>query len=427
MRNAALEEGGPAFKLWPCLPVRFRMPHHFDTIVIGLGAVGSATLYQLARRGAQVLGLDQYEPPHSLGSSHGQTRITRLAVGEGDEYVPLVRRSHEIWRELEAATGQSIYTRTHGLVLGPRDGAPLHQGRRLDFVHNTIDIARRHGIDHEVLDHADLRRRYPQFQLHDHEFAYWERDAGFVRPEAAIGAQLQQAQVRGATVQTGVRVTGLAREGGHLRVDTPQGSYRAAQVVLAGGPWLPGLLGQELQHAWAPQLAVYRQVMFWFDVGAAAPSFEPGAFPVFIWTFREGPDDSIYGFPIAEAGSSAFKIATAQYLEATTPDTVERAVAAGEKDRMRRHHVLPRFQAPGAHCTDARACLYTVTPDHGFVVDRLPGWPGVHVASACSGHGFKHSAAVGEALAQQVLDLPERLDLRPFGHALHGLATADTA
>ena len=145
------------------------MPHdHFDTIVIGLGAVGSATLYQLARRGAKVLGLDQYAPPHSLGSSHGQTRITRLAVGEGDEYVPLVRRSHEIWRELEAATGQSIYTRTHGLVLGPRDGAPVHQGRSHDFVHSTIDIARRHGIDHEVLDHADLRRRYPQFQLNDH-------------------------------------------------------------------------------------------------------------------------------------------------------------------------------------------------------------------------------------------------------------------
>ena len=422
MRNAALEEGGPAFKLWPCLPVRLRMPQHFDTIAIGLGAVGSATLYQLARRGAKVLGLDQYAPPHSLGSSHGQTRITRLAVGEGDEYVPLVRRSHEIWRELEAATGQSIYTRTHGLVLGPRDGAPVHQGRRHDFVHSTIDIARRHGIDHEVLDHADLRRRYPQFQLHDHEFAYWERDAGFVRPEAAINVQLQQAQVHGATVQTGVRVTGLAREGGHLRVDTTQGAYRAEQVVLAAGPWLPGLLGQALQHAWAPKLAVYRQVMFWFDVGAAAPSFEPAAFPVFIWTFRDGLDDSIYGFPIAEAGTSAFKIATAQYLETTSPDTVDRTVADAEKDSMLQRHVLPRFQAPGAHCTDARACLYTVTPDHGFVIDQLPGWPGVHVASACSGHGFKHSAAVGEALAQQVLDLPERLDLRPFGHAVRSLA-----
>ncbi len=400
------------------------MPH-FDTIVIGLGAVGAATLYQLARRGANVLGLDQFQPPHSLGSSHGQTRITRLAVGEGDEYVPLVRRSHEIWRELEAATGEAIYTQTNGLVLGPRNGAAVREGKRDDFVRRTIAIAQRHGIDHEVLDTSDLRRRYPQFQLHDDEFAYWERDAGFVRPEAAISAQLQQAQMHGATVQTQVRVTGLERQGDHLRVQTTQGTYSAGQVVLAAGPWLPGLLGQELQHAWAPKLSVYRQVMFWFDVGAATPSFEPGAFPVFIWTFRDGPDDSIYGFPVADAGAPAFKVATAQYLQTTTPDTVDRAVADAEKDGMLHRHVLRRFHAPGARCTDARACLYTVTPDHGFVVDRLSGWPGVHVASACSGHGFKHSAAVGEALAQQVLDLPGRLDLRPFGHAVRGLVAAE--
>ncbi|RZJ57552.1 MAG: FAD-dependent oxidoreductase, partial [Acidovorax sp.] len=113
------------------------MPH-YDAIVVGLGAVGSATLYQLARRGARVLGLDQFAPPHTLGSSHGQTRITRLAVGEGDQYVPLVRRSHEIWAELEAATGQSIYTRTHGLVLGPRDGATARAGKPDDFVRRTI-------------------------------------------------------------------------------------------------------------------------------------------------------------------------------------------------------------------------------------------------------------------------------------------------
>jgi sarcosine oxidase len=228
-------------------------------------------------------------------------------------------------------------------------------------------------------------------------------------------------------VQTEVRVTGLVREGGHLRVETTRGNHCAGQVVLAAGSWLPGLLGQELQHAWASKLSVYRQVMFWFDVGAARPSFEPGAFPVFIWTFRDGPDDSIYGFPVADAVAPAFKVATAQYLETTTPDTVDRAVADAEKDSMLQRHLLPRFHAPGARCTDARACLYTVTPDHGFVVDRLSGWPGVHVASACSGHGFKHSAAVGEALAQQVLDLPGRLDLRPFGHALHGLAAAEAA
>lgn len=258
---------------------------HYDTIVVGLGAVGAATLYQLARRGARILGLDQFAPPHSLGSSHGQTRITRLAVGEGEQYVPLVRRSHEIWAELEAATSQSIYTRTHGLVLGSRDGAARRAGKHDDFVRQTIDIAQRHGVAHEVLDTADLQRRYPQFKLRSDEFAYWERDAGFVRPEVAIGAQLQVARAQGAQVRTRETVLSLDTKADSILLTTTGGSYRADQIVLAVGPWLPQMVqaGGVLQSApLGVQLGVYRQVMFWFDVGVDADMFAPARFPVFI-------------------------------------------------------------------------------------------------------------------------------------------------
>lgn len=390
---------------------------HYEAIVVGLGAMGAATLYQLARRGARVLGLDQFAPPHTLGSSHGQTRITRLAVGEGDAYVPLVRRSHEIWADLEAATGQSIYTRAHGLVLGPRDGIGRRAGHSDDdFVRRTIDIAQRHGIDHEVLDAADLRRRYPQFKLQGNEFAYWERDAGFVRPEVAIRAQLQQAQVQGAAVQLQETVQSLqALEGGGVAVITSRGRYHADQVVVAAGPWLPGLMQAGVaQSTVAQRFQVYRQVMCWFDVGASAPAFAPERFPVFIWTLDDGEGRSFYGFPAAGPGAPALKVATAQYQDTTTPGTIDRVVAPGEVDDMLRRYVEPHFHLSQARCSEAHACLYTATPDHGFVLDHLPGWPGVHVASPCSGHGFKHSAAIGEALALRVLGRPDTVDLSAF-------------
>jgi sarcosine oxidase len=399
---------------------------HFDAIVIGLGAMGAATLYQLAKRGARVLGLDQFSPPHTLGSSHGQTRITRLAVGEGDAYVPLVRRAHEIWAELEAASGQSIYTRTHGLVLGPRDAPAVRADNTGeiaddttgDFVRNTIAIAQRNNIAHEVLDTADLRRRYPQFKLRGDEFAYWERDAGFVRPEVAIGVQLQQAQVLGATAQLQETVTGLAQDSDTVLVTTSRGTYRADQVVLTAGPWLPQLLRDGAdQNVLAQHFNVYRQVMFWFDVGAATPSFAPEHFPVFIWTLGDEAGTGFYGFPAAGPGAPALKVATAQYQTTTTPAAVNREVAPGEVDAALARLLTPHFNVPQARCTEAHACLYTVTPDHGFVIDRLSGWQGVHVASPCSGHGFKHSAAIGEALALRVLGLPDVIDLAPFSAA----------
>lgn len=391
---------------------------HYDAIVIGLGAIGAATLYQLAKRGARVLGMDRFNPPHDQGSSHGESRITRLAIGEGDEYVPLVQRSHDIWRELEALTGRNIMTTTGGLVLAPRDRLAAHHGKA-DFVRRTIDCATRHGIAHEVLDAAEVRQRYPQFKLQGNELAYAERDSGFVRPEEAIAAQLQAARAFGAEIHTSETALGLQPlgNGERVQVDTALGSYSASQIVIAAGAWLPGFLGQSLQSTWHKDFQVYRQTMYWFDAKPVAADFSPGRFPIFIWMFGDEQEDYMYGFPGTDASQPTLKVATEQYETTTTPAELQREVRPEEVEAMYRSRVAGRFPQISGAIVKASACMYTVTPDRNFVIDTLDGAPNITVASACSGHGFKHSAGIGQALAEKVLGLASQFDLSAFGRS----------
>lgn len=391
---------------------------HYDAIVIGLGALGAATLYQLSQRGARVLGIDQFAPPHDRGSSHGDSRITRLAVGEGDEYVPLVHRSHAIWRELEARTDRTLMTTTGGLVLAPRDRVAAHHGKS-DFVRRTIACAERFDIAHEVLDAAGIRARYPQFHLQGDEIGYLERDAGFVRPEEAIAAQLAVARADGAQTRTGERVLSVepVGNGDTVRVRTETASFTADQVVVAAGAWLPEFLGRQARTDWQADFSVHRQVMHWFDTGtAAAADFAPGRFPIFIWMFGDAQEDYMYGFPASDASQPALKVATEQYVDATTPDALDRDVSAEETAAMYRDRVAGRFPQIKGHALKARACMYTVTPDRRFVIDALDGLPNVLIVSACSGHGFKHSAGLGDAIADRVLgrESAHGLDLRAF-------------
>jgi sarcosine oxidase len=388
---------------------------HHDAIVVGLGALGAATLHQLAQRGARVLGIDQFDPPHDLGSSHGDSRITRLAVGEGDEYVPFVQRSHAIWRELEARTGKPLMTTTGGLVLAPRDRVAEHHGKS-DFVRRTIACAERFGIAHEVLDAAGIRARFPQFHLQGDEIGYLEHEAGFVRPEGAIGAQLAVARSLGAQTRSGERVLAVepVGNGDTVRVRTDKASFTADRVVVSAGAWLPGFLGEHARADWQAHFSVHRQVMHWFDTGSAAADFAPGRFPIFIWMFGDGQEDYMYGFPSSDPAQPALKVATEQYVDATTPDTIERTVDPAETAAMYRERVAGRFPQIGGRALKARACMYTVTPDRRFVIDELDGLPGVLVVSACSGHGFKHSAGLGDAIADRVLGRSSTLDLSPL-------------
>jgi sarcosine oxidase len=393
----------PEFLRFPGIIAMMR----YDLIVVGLGATGAAAAFQAAKRGARVLGIDRYAPPHTLGSSHGESRITRLAIGEGTAYTPFAMRSHEIWRAIEAQTGAELLTQNGGLMLSSANTAATTHVP--GFFANTIGAAKRYGIAHEILDAAAIRRRFPQFAVTDEEIGYYEPAAGYLRPEACIRAELDLARRHGAEIRTAERVTGLQTSGKSVIVVTAKGTYAAEAAILAAGPWLPELAG----HKVARVFTVRRQVLFWFAPNGDGRDFCPQIFPVFIW---ELPDrtQGIYGFPAIAGPDGGVKIATEQYRSATTADSVVRTVAPGEAESMFATYVGPYFPTLGRRCLKAEVCLYTVTPDAGFVIDRLPDAPRLILASPCSGHGFKHSAAIGEALAEWVLEGKSRIDLAPF-------------
>jgi sarcosine oxidase len=378
----------------------------FDAAVLGLGSLGSAAAFQLARRGARVLGLDRFAPPHAMGSSHGQTRIIRQAIGEGVHLTPFARRSHELWRDIEQETGTQIFSACGLLVISSADKTSFTHVEK--FFANTVAAAQKHGIAHELLDAAAIRRRFPQFRVTDGEVGYYEPDAGFLRPEAGVAAQLDLARWHGAVLHADERAISFAPGVADVLVTTDKNTYLARQLVIAAGAWLPEFLDDRL----ARNFKVFRQQQFWFAPNDA--SFSPGRFPAFIWELR-GRKQGIYGFP--DIDGSGVKVATEQFEVATTASAAAREVDRAQCASMYELYVRPFLPQLSPRCTRASACLYTVTADFGFVIDRHPDSDRVFIASCCSGHGFKHSPALGEAVAELVLDGRSRMDLSPFSLA----------
>src|SRR5262245_32601841 len=269
------------------------MTDKFDTIVLGLGAVGSAAIYQLAKHGRRVLGIDRFSPPHSYGSSHGETRIIRQAIGEGEEYVPLVLRSYELLREIEGRVGQELLTITGGLTLESQNSRAVMHGRR-DFLDQAMSCAAKFGIRQEILGTAEIQKRFPQFRVAD-ERGYFEYETGYLRPELCVAAQLQLAKAQGATVHTGEKAISIAPQGNSgVRVQTDRSDYAAESLIVSAGAWI----SEFLPASYREYFKGYRQVMYWFDIQAELRStFLPGRFPIFIWIFGEGSEFGFYGFP----------------------------------------------------------------------------------------------------------------------------------
>ncbi len=364
----------------------------FHAIVVGLGAMGAATLVALARRGVRALGIDRFSPPHARGSSHGDTRITRLAIGEGAHYTPLAQRSHALWRELERETGSALLAQVGGLFISsPARTAVLHVP---GFFANTVAAAREHGIVHEILDAPAIRRRFPPFQVAADEYGYFEPDAGYLRPERCIAAELAVAEQCGATILRNEAVTGFDAADGGIAVATTGGHYAAARLVLTAGAWLPSLVDPEI----ARHFRVYRQRMIWLEIDGDSALFEPGACPVFIWELQQR-SQGIYGFPALDGPRGGVKIASEQFAAETTADAGEAPLSSAEVAAFHAELVAPFVRGVRARCIKSASCLYTVTSDFGFVIDSYPGFERALIISACSGHGFKHSPAIGEAAA----------------------------
>lgn len=380
---------------------------HYDVIVVGLGAMGAATLYQLAKRGVRVAGIDRYAPPHDQGSSHGDTRITRLAIGEGAAYIPLALNSHRIWRELEAQSGVALFEQCGMLMLSDSLLAARGHGTP-DFAGQTAALAQQYGIAHELLNADAIAQRFPQFTGYGpHAIGYYEPHAGYVRPERCIAVQIKLAQQAGAELHLNTPVLSMtSRASGGVQLQTANGTLTADRVICCAGMWN----GKLLNGAFARLLKVSRQKLYWFELDQ--PSFAPGS-PVFIRLDAGADADSCYGFPPV-AGENAIKIATEDYRDNSDPDNVNRSISTADAEAMYQQHVAGRLAGVSSRLLKSKVCTYTITPDFNFIIDAHPDLPGVTVVSACSGHGFKHSAGVGEALAKHYCGEADAVDLSAF-------------
>lgn len=350
----------------------------FDVAVIGLGAMGSAALFHLARRGHKVVGLDRFQVGHDRGSSHGESRAIRLGYFEHPSYVPLARRAYENWAELERLTGETVLTKTGVLEIG-KPGSVIFNG--------SVQASRLHLLEHEVLDGAEIRRRYPQFTLPDDYMAVWQPDGGFVRPELANRLHLELAREQGAEVRFGTQVLGLEPSGGGVRLRTDKEEIVAGRVVVSAGGWIGDLVPELKTH-----LSLARQVLCWFEP-RTQEAVALGKLPVFI---VDGEDDIAYGFPDIGSGfKCASHLASGALAHA---DEAKQDAGAGDEARMRDflEAYLPAAAGP---LTAMKTCFYTKTEDEDFVIDLHPGDDRIVLASPCSGHGFKFASVIGEVLA----------------------------
>ncbi len=335
--------------------------------VIGGGAMGSAAAWRLARRGVDVVCFDRHSPPHTLGSSHGESRIFRTAYFEGPWYVPLLHEAFRLWRELETTTGADLLTATGGLMIGSESSS---------VVRGALESARMHDLDVDVMSADIVRERYPGHTLNDDDIGVLDLQAGFVRPEDAVGAMLSQVpDVRRETAVAGAREL----------LD------RFDAVVVAAGPWTPELV------PWLP-LRIERQVLAWFAIEPGVDWLTPDRFPVFI---RESDGTDVYGFPTLDGTS--VKIARHHEGVVTDPYHIDRAVDDTDLNPLKRY-VAHYMRGVSTEIVRTATCMYTNTPDGDFAIGRDPNDPRVTVITACSGHGFKFAPVVGDIAADLVID-----------------------
>lgn len=386
----------------------------YDCIVVGLGAMGSATAYQLAKSGAKVLGIDKFSPPHALGSSHGDTRVTRAAIGEGVEYSELALRSHALWRDIEAQTGAMLFQRNGCLTISGTDAVVMHDVE--DFFANIGEAARRYSIPHRTFDTPEaIRARYPQFAVKAGDRAILDEEAGTLFPESCIAAQLELAERAGATLLRNTPIAAIEPLAHGVEVVTADNQrFIADKVLIATGAWLPRHVTGEL----ARHFTVTRQVLHWFEIKTNPERFLPENCPVFIWQVPRSRDvhSSLYGFPLDGAPSLGVKVSHEESGGVTDPDAVDRARSPQEEiDRVYRAYVAPFLPDLGPRCLRTETCMYTRVDRSRFIIDADPRDARIGFVSACSGHGFKHSAAIGEALAQQMTQgRTAYVDLEPF-------------
>jgi sarcosine oxidase len=360
----------------------------YDVIVVGVGGLGSAALFHLARSGLRVLGIERFGVPNEQGSSHGVTRMIRLAYFEHPSYVPLLRRAYELWRELETVAGERLLHITGSVDAGPPDSFVFE---------GSLRSCLEHGLEHEVIDGAEVNRRFSGYRLPEESLAVFQPEGGFLLPERCIVGHVDGARRMGAAVNTNERVLEWEGTSGGVRVTTDRAAYEAERLVLAAGAWEGELTG-------LPVVAE-RQVLAWLDP-LSPELFSPDRFPVFVLIVEEG---EYYGFPVF--GIPGFKFGRYHHLEEEgDPDELDREPSARDEQVLR--EFAERYFPDGAGPTSSlKTCLFENTPDEHFLLGLHPEHENVVVAGGGSGHGFKFATVIGEIVAQLVHGEAPPLDI----------------
>jgi sarcosine oxidase len=372
------------------------MNRQYDVIIIGIGAMGSAAAYHLAERGKKILGIDRYTPPHSLGSSHGQTRIIREAYFEDPQYVPIVQQAYENWGKLENAYGRQLYLQTGGLMMGAPD---------CEIVKGAILSAQLHHLQHEIINAKEIKKRFPALYPSDDMIAVWEPRAGILFPEESIKAHIEIATKNNADFLFNQPAISWQAEGDGVCIITSKGKHYAKQLLLTAGAWLNNFLPDN-----PLPLTIERQVLYWFEPKNKTDLFDPEKFPVFIWS----PDtkNDFYGFPNLGQG---IKIAKHHRGETAEPDSINRNVREEEVELIR-SFFKKNISGANGKLLSTEVCMYTNTPNHHFRIFIHPQHQQVLAASICSGHGFKFSSAFGEILSDILLHKKSSFNLSLFGY-----------
>lgn len=353
---------------------------NYDVVVVGLGAMGGAALYALAQRGRSVIGIDRFAPGHHLGSSHGESRIIRMAYYEDPVYVPLLRLAYEAWERLENRTGERILTVT-GILEAGFEGSTLVEG--------SLRSALQHDIPHEMLLPGQVNKRFPAFSIPPDWHCVFQPDAGILQPEKAINLFVRSASELGATVALGTRVKRVLPVRDHVEVHLESGeTIEAGSAVLAVGPWI-----QELVPELGSKMRLTRQPLMWFEP-LMRQLVLPPSMPVF---FFHTPEDLFYGFPDFR-GSGVKAGSHLSCGELTTADEIRAEVSDEEKAHLK--SMMGRFiPAAAGPVRQTHVCIYTRSPDEHFVLGLHPSASQIVLASPCSGHGFKFASIFGEILA----------------------------
>ena len=362
----------------------------FDAIVAGVGSVGSAASYHLARRGAKVLGIDQFSIPHEQGSHHGHSRMIRQAYYEHPDYVPLLHRAYDLWHDLQSNSEQSpFFHLTGGLYMGPDDGSIVAGSQR---------AAEEHRLAHEIWNAEEARAHFPMFAPAEDHRAFYETKAGFLRPELAVAAHAAAARQSGATLNTDEGLLSWISHGDHIEVVTNKAAYSTAQLVITSGAWT-ATIAADL----GIPLKVTRQVLAWFEPLGDRERFLPENFPC--WFIETEPPFGHYGFPVME-GDPGLKIALHKPGKAIEPGQLtaeEQSPCVDEIVQLRA--VLDEY-LPGCagDLLHACTCMYTNSPDSHFIIGGHPKHERVNIACGLSGHGFKFASVIGEILADLAVD-----------------------